>query len=229
MSKRNLSIAPVAALAAVLLAGVAAAPALAKDAPSAAIGVNGVAFVNLPAVVQNSVAFTTAQAQRPTTYKAQFDSAQARKTAIQAQLQPLVDKAQKDNSTPGFNPATLQQEVQTIQQIQDSGNKELQTIMQPVAYSEAYVQEQINAKLVDAVKAAMAKNGVTLLLRQEAVVTGGDSANLNPAVLAELNAILPSAQLVPPAGWEPAEVRDAKAQQAGQAAQRGTESATDGR
>ena len=226
MSKCNLSLAPAAAIAAILLAGVVAAPATARDTPSPAVGVNGVAFVNLPAVVQKSAAFTTAQAQRPTTYKAQFDQAQARKTAIQAQLQPLVDKAQKDNATPGFNPATLQQEVQTIQQIQDSGNKELQAIMQPVAYSEAYVQEQINAKLVDAVKAAMAKTGVTLLLRQEAVVTGGDSANLNQAVLAELNAVLPTAQLVPPAGWEPAEVRDAKAQQEGQ---RGTGGATDGR
>lgn len=208
---------------AALLAGtVAASPAFAKTAaaaPAAAAGVNGVAFVNLAAVVEHAQAYSAAQTQRQTTYKAQFDQATARKAAIQAQLQPLVEKAQKDNATPGFNPTTLQQEIAQIQQIQDAGNKELQQIMQPVALSEAYVQEQINAKLNDAVKAAMAKNGVQLLLRQEAVVWGGETANLNEAVLAELNTTIPSASIVPPAGWLPAEARE---QQAAQAGQRGT-------
>lgn len=216
-------------VAALLAGAVAASPALAKPAaaaPSGGAGVNGVAFVNLAAVVEHAQAYTTAQTQRQTTYKAQFDQATARKAAIQAQLQPLVEKAQKDNATPGFNQQTLQTEIAQIQQIQDAGNKELQQIMQPVALSEAYVQEQINAKLNDAVKAAMAKNGVQLLLRQEAVVWGGETANLNEAVLAELNATIPTVSIVPPAGWLPAEARE---QQAAAAGQRGTGATPDGR
>jgi len=217
-------------VAALLAGSVAAAPAFAKPAAAApaaaAAGVNGVAFVNLAAVVEHAQAYTTAQTQRQTTYKAQFDQATARKAAIQAQLQPLVEKAQKDNATPGFSQQTLQTEIAQIQQIQDAGNKELQQIMQPVALSEAYVQEQINAKLNDAVKAAMAKNGVQLLLRQEAVVWGGETANLNEAVLAELNGTIPTVAIVPPAGWLPAEARD---QQAAAAGQRGTAAAPDGR
>ena len=205
-------------------AALALTPAVAHAAAPA--GISGIAFVNLAAIVEHSQAYTAAQTARQTTYKPQFDQATARRNAIQAQLQPLVEKAQRDSQTAGFNQTTLQQEVAQIQSLQDSGNHELQTIMQPVALSEAYAQEQINAKLNDAVKAAMSKNGVSLLLRQEAVVWGVEAANLNPQVLTELNAALPSVQIVPPAGWQPQEVRDQQAAAAGAGA-RGT--GTDGR
>jgi Skp family chaperone for outer membrane proteins len=176
----------------------------------------GVAVVNLDAVVANSNAFKTGQQQRPVTYKATIDQAQARKTQIEAQLQPLAAKFEKDRAAPGANQAALQQEVQTIQGIQQSGQQEIQRILQPVAYSEAYVNEQIEAKLDDAVKAAMAKKKISLLLTPQAVVAANNAAyNLNQDVLDAINVSIPSATLQPPAGWEPREVREQRAQQQG--------------
>jgi Skp family chaperone for outer membrane proteins len=133
----------------------------------------------------------------------------------------MAEKFQRDRAAPNASQAALVQEQQTIQQLQDSGTQELQRIMQPVALSNAYVQEQITDKLGAAMQAAMAKNGVSVLLKAEAVqMVTSATFDLTPEVLAELNAALPTVQLAPPAGWLPREQRE---QQAAQAGTRGTE------
>ena len=191
----------------------AATPALA--APAAAGGVNGVAIVNLDAAIAGCNAFKNAATARQTTYKPQIDQAQARAQQIQAQLQPLAEKFNKDRGTAGIAQSTLAQEYETLQKIQADGKQEIGKIMEPEQLSEAYGIEQLNAKLGDAVKAAMAKQGVSLLLRREAYVYGTPSADLTQAVTDELNTSVPSVQIVPPAGWVPAEQRAAAAAQAG--------------
>ncbi|MDR2857922.1 MAG: OmpH family outer membrane protein [Novosphingobium sp.] len=196
----------------------AAAQPVIAQAQAVAPQVAGLAVADLDGVVAGSNAFRTAQQQRQTTYKAQYDQAQTRSQQINAQLQPLVEKFNRDRAAPGANQTALQQQAAQIQQIQNSGQQELRQILQPVAMSEAYVQEQIAEKLDQAVKNAMGKNKVSLLLSPQAVLAMNNNAyNLNQAILTELNTLIPSATLVPPAGWEPREVREARAQQQGQA------------
>ncbi|MEO6718488.1 MAG: OmpH family outer membrane protein [Novosphingobium sp.] len=182
--------------------------------------VPGLGVANVDAIVGNSNAFKVAQTQRPATYKAQFDAAEARRSQIAAQLQPMVDKFNRDRAAPTANtPAgqtSLQQQAQTIQSIQQSGQAELQKLLVPVALSEAYVQEQIGDKLNAAIQAAMTKKNITLVLTPQSVLAATNAYNLNQQILDELNVTIPSAQLVPPAGWEPREVRDQKAAQAAQ-------------
>lgn len=200
----------------------AAHPALAQKAPAAAASgplVPGLAVANLEAVIANSNANRTAAQQRPTTYKAQIDAYQAKGTAVQNQLKPLVDKFNADRAKPGANQAALQQQAQQIQQIQQTAEQEMNTIVQPVAYSEAYVNEQIEEKVDAAVKSAMAKKNVSILLSPQAIVALNNNAyNLNQDILNELNTLLPSAQLTPPQGWEPRQIREQRAQQQGGAA-----------
>ncbi len=202
----------------------AALPALAQaEAAPTGVVVPGLAVADLDAVIANSNAYKTAQSQRSVTYKPQLDQAEARRKAITAQLQPLADKFNRDRQAAGANQTALQQQAQQIQQIQQAGEQELRRILQPVGYSEAYVQEQISDKLDQAVKNAMAKKKVSLLLSPQAVVAANNNAyNLNTDIVSELNTLIPSATLVPPQGWEPREVREQRAQQAaqqGQAAQ----------
>jgi predicted outer membrane protein len=190
----------------------------AAAAPAAAPAVNGVAWANIEAAEAASVAFKTAETQRPVTYKQYYDQAEARSNALSAQLKPLVDKFNVDRAAANPNQASLQQPT-TIQQLQQNGQQELQRIMLPVAYSQAYVAEQIEAKLPQAVNAAMAKRGVSLLFKPDAFhQVNGPAYNLTADITAQIDALVPSAQITPPAGWEPREVREAKAQQAGQAA-----------
>lgn len=195
-------------------------PALAQSRPAATSSgapvVPGLAVANVDAVIVNSNAFKTAQEQRRTTYKATYDAAEARGNQLNAQLQPLVTKLQTDSQAAKPNQAALQQQYAQIQQLQASGQQELQRILQPVALSEAYVNEQITEKLEAAIQAAMNKQKISVVLGPQSVVAAAAAYNLNQAILTELNAAIPSAQLVPPAGWEPREVREAKAAQAGQ-------------
>ncbi|MBU3991879.1 MAG: OmpH family outer membrane protein [Alphaproteobacteria bacterium] len=207
MSKNMLSVALAAALA--MSVSYPAVPAMAAAAQE-------IAYANPEGVVQNSNAVKTANQQRPVTYKAQYDRTEARRKELAAQLQAMQAKFEKDRADPKANQAALQQQYQAMQQIQESGTAELQQIMQPVAYSQAYVQEQVADKLPAAVTAAMTKRGVKLLLSQESVILESPTYNLSPTILAELNALVPTAQLVPPAGWEPRQVREARAQQAAQ-------------
>lgn len=207
-----------ALVAALLAAASMTAPAIAQTGAAAPLAVApGLGVANLDAVVANSAAYKTAQIQRQTTYKAQFDAAEARRKAIAGQLQPMVDKFNKDRAAPGASPDALRSQANTIQQLQQSGQQELQGILQPVALSEGYVQEQINDKLVTAVQNAMAKRKISILLNPSAIISANNAYNLNQAVLDELNVLLPSAQIVPPAGWEPREQREQRAAEAAQA------------
>lgn len=208
-----------AALAAALATGTAmtAQPALAQSTGTV---VQGLAIANLDAVIANSNAFKTAETQRQTTYKAQIDQAEQRRAAIAAQLNPMVTKFNTDSQAANPNQASLQQQATSIQRMQESAQEELQRILQPVAMSRAYVTEQIEEKLDQAVKNAMGKKKVSLLLNPQSVVAVNASAyNLNQDILTELNTLIPSAQIVPPSGWEPRQIREARAQQAAAAGQ----------
>ncbi|MDP3551075.1 MAG: OmpH family outer membrane protein [Novosphingobium sp.] len=194
-----------------LLAGLAVV-AVTPTAAVAQAAVQGIAIANPSAVVGASAAFQTAQSQRPTTYKPQIDQANARKTQIEAQLKPLIDKLQADSKVANPNRASLQQQYDQIQQIEQAGQAEIQKILEPLNLSQQYVLEQIGDKLDAATQAAMDKKKITLVLDSQSVIKAGQTYNLNQDILAELNKQIPSAQLVPPAGWMPRAQREQQAQ-----------------
>ncbi len=201
----------------------ASVPFLAVPAAAQQIA-QSIGVVSLPAAVANSNAFKVAEQQRPVTYKPQFDQANARRDQLTAQLKPLYDKFLADQQA-NVAQATLQQQAQQIQQIEQAGQRELTQIVQPVALSRAYVQEQIEDKLDEAVQAAATKRKITLILdASSGAVTFADAKyNITQTVIDELNTLLPSAQLVPPPGWLPREAREQQAAAAAaQAAQAGT-------
>jgi len=194
-----------------LLAGLAVV-AVTPTAAVAQAAVQGIAIANPSAVVGASAAFQTAQSQRPTTYKPQIDQANARKAQIEAQLKPLIDKLQADSKVANPNRASLQQQYEQIQQIEQAGQAEIQKILEPLNLSQQYVLEQIGDKLDAATQAAMDKKKITLVLDSQSVIKAGQPYNLNQDILAELNKLIPSAQLVPPAGWMPRAQREQQAQ-----------------
>jgi len=195
---------------AALAAPAALAPAAAQQA--------GIGVVSPQAVIVNSTAFQTAQQQRPTTYKAQIDQANARRTAIATQLQPLYEKLQNESraANAAQNQASLQQQYNQIQQIEAAGQQELNQILGPVQLSQAYVEEQITDQLSTAIQNAATKKNVSLVISPDSVLYATAAYNMNQDVLTELNALIPAAQLVPPQGWLPREMRE---QQEAQAAQ----------
>jgi Skp family chaperone for outer membrane proteins len=190
------------------------------SSPAFAQVVKGIGVVDLPAVVANSKAFKVAEQQRPVTYKSTYDQAKARNEQINQQIKPLVDKFQADQQAPNADQAALKQQYDTIQQIDQQAQRELTQIMVPVIFSQDYVEEQINGIIPQALENAAKKKGVSLIFRlnpNSLLYRDAATYDMNDAVTAELDALLPIAQLVPPQGWLPRDLREKQAQQ--QAAQ----------
>lgn len=188
-------------------------------APAAAQALQTVGVVDLQYILGQTKAYKTAETQRAVTYKQYLDQAKTRKDAIEKQIQPLVDKLQADSKLPNANREALQKQADTIQQLDQNGQRELQQILAPVLLSQEYVQEQINDVLPKAIENAAKTKGVTLMFdRGSTVVYRAKEYDMNQTVIDAVDALLPVAQLVPPPGWLPRRLREQQeAQQGAQA------------
>jgi Skp family chaperone for outer membrane proteins len=178
----------------------------------------GIGVANSQAVVFSSNAYKAAVQQLTVTYKPQFDQFKARKAALRAQLGPLVDKFKADRAAPKPDNAALQQEYAQIQQIQQTGQQELEQIIEPVNLGRQYAVETISEKLDAATQAAMTKRKLTLVLDAQSVIKADQVYNINQDILDQLNLIVPSVGVTPPAGWLPREQRERQAQEQAAAA-----------
>jgi Skp family chaperone for outer membrane proteins len=202
-----------------LLAAVAlSAPALTLGAGAAHAQVAGIAVADPEAAVGNTQAWATAKQQIETTYKAQLDQATARRNALATELKPLYDAFQKARSAPNPNQASLQQQAQTIQQKEEAGKQELARLQQPAARAQAYALEQISSHLQQAIQTVVQQKNVSLLLRPESAFFAQPSVDITSAITAELNRVVPSVSISPPANWQPGQQQQA-AQPAAQPAQ----------
>jgi Skp family chaperone for outer membrane proteins len=218
MQNRNIA-APIAVVAAAIALGAAPhAMAQAAAAPAAStpggIVAPGIAYANAQAVVGASAAYKTAMVQLPVTYKAQIDAVNTRRNQITAQLKPLYDKFEADQKAAKPDQAALRTQAAQIQQIEQSAEREIQQMAEPLNVAQQYIIEQISDKLTAATQAAMTKRKITLVLDSQSVLKADAVYNLNQDILNELNPLVPSVQLVPPAGWLPRAQREAAAQQA---------------
>jgi Skp family chaperone for outer membrane proteins len=223
----KLRIASAALVAGLLLSS--APQALAQATPGGIVA-PGVAVANRPAVVASSNAYKVAMTALPVTYKAQIDQANTRKSQITAQLKPLYEKLDADSKAPKPDRTLLQTEYGQIQQIEQAGEREIQQLVEPVNLAQQYVLEQISDKLDQATQQAMTKKKITLVLDAQTVLKADAVYNLNQDIVNELNVVIPSANVVPPAGWMPRAQREQQAQAAAaQAAQQPAPAAAAGK
>ena len=185
-----------------LLAAAVLAPA-AIVAPAAQAQVSGIAVADPQGAIAASKAWTTARGQIETTYKAQLDQAETRRQAIARELQPLVTAFRTAQRAPTPNAAALQTQAQTIQARETAANQELARLTQPAQRAQQYVIEQIQAKLGDAVTNAVRAKNVTLLLRPDAALFAQPAADITTSITAELDRLVPTVGITPPAGWQP--------------------------
>lgn len=184
-----------------LLAAAVLSPA-ALVAPAQA-QVSGIAVADPQGAIAGSKAWTTARGQIETTYKSQLDQAETRRQAIARELQPLVTAFQTAQRAPNANATSLQSQAQTIQARETAANQELARLTQPAQRAQQYVIEQIQAKLSDAVTNAVRAKNVTLLLRPDAALFAQPAADITTSITAELDRLVPTVNITPPAGWQP--------------------------
>lgn len=186
----------------ILLAAALAVPG-AVVATAATAQVGGIAIADPEAAVANSKAWAAARGQIQTTYKTQIDQANARRTAITTELQPLVTAYQAAAARPGATEASLRPQAQAIQTKEQAANAELQRLTAPASRAQAYALEQISARLPDAVNAAVRAKNVSLLLRPNAAMFAQPTADITATVTAELDRVVPTVGITPPANWQP--------------------------
>ncbi len=182
-----------------LLAAALVAPALAATAASA----QTIAVANPEGAVANSKAWSAARAQIETTYKAQLDQANARREAVGRELQPLVTAFNTARAAPNANQAALQTQAQAIQTREQAAQAELSRLTAPAQRAQAYAIEQISGRLSDAVQAVVRARNVTMLVRPDAVLFANPTADVTAAITTELDRLVPSVGITPPANWQP--------------------------
>ncbi|MGU3392033.1 OmpH family outer membrane protein [Sphingomonas sp. M1A8_2b] len=185
-----------------LLAAALVAPA-AITATAADAQVSGIAVADAQGAIANSKAWNAARAQIETTYKAQLDQAETRRQAVARELQPLVTAFQTAQRAPGASEASLRPQAQAIQARENAANQELARLTQPAQRAQQYAIEQIQAKLGDAVSAAVRAKNVSLLLRPEAALFAQPTADITAAITTELDRLVPTVSTAVPANWQP--------------------------
>lgn len=208
------------AMAAALIAAPAAAqtaarkPAVAAPAVAASRGTvaAGIGVADMQAAVANTNAYRNATLQRQQAYKPVYDAAQNRLNQLQAQLKPMADQFNADRTAKKPD-SVLQAEYNAIQTAQAQGEAEIKQILAPASLSDEYVVDQITEKLPQAVQNVMGKRGLTLLLNPDAVILSAQPYDVTAALVGELNVLVPSVQITPPAGWVPRREREAQQQQ----------------
>jgi Skp family chaperone for outer membrane proteins len=195
---------------------IASAGSLAVAGPAAAQAVKGIGVISPNEIVANSAAYKAAEAQRPVTYAQYYQQAKAQQDQLDAQMKPLIDKFDADRKAATPNQDSLQKQAATLQQLDQQGERTLQQILAPVSLSQQYVKEQLEDVLPKAIETASTKKAITLVINGDAshVLTYDKSYDIDDAVTAELNVLLPTAQLSPPPGWLPRQMRERQAQAA---------------
>jgi Skp family chaperone for outer membrane proteins len=193
-----------------MLAAAAAVPGTVALVAPAAAQVGGVAVADPNAAVAGSNAWKAAAAQIQTTYKAQIDSAEARRRAIATELQPLYTKFEADQRA-NVAEATLRTQATAIQAKETAGNQEIGRLTAPAQRAQAYAIEQIQVQLQAAIQAAVTRKNVQLLVRPDAAMFAAPASNITADITTELNRLVPSVNANPPANWQPGQ----QGQQAG--------------
>ncbi|MBA4747530.1 MAG: OmpH family outer membrane protein [Sphingopyxis sp.] len=181
--------------------------------PAAAQSKTGIAVADVRVAAARSNAFTTAAQQIETTYKAQIDARDSRAQTLQAELNLLVAKYNEEARKPTPNQATVQAAAKAVQDKRTAATAEISQLGQQVDLAIAYVEDQISLRMNEAIRAAMKRLKVDLLLNPEGVLAREPAVDITDAVVADLNAILPNVGIVPPAGYQPGQLVQAKNQE----------------
>jgi Skp family chaperone for outer membrane proteins len=174
--------------------------AAAISAPASA-QVAGIATADTAVAITRSKALGTAYQQIGTQYAAVAQQLQAKRTEINnlnAQLDTNKDKEltqeELDVAIKAKNPLLTQL---------DAKQKEINTLQEPFFLAQLYAVEQIALKYDAAQQAVITAKKINVILAPDAFVWAPEAVDVTAAITAELDKVVPSVPITPPAGWRP--------------------------
>ncbi len=178
---------------------------LAAIATSAAVVPSAAQAQSVPAAI--IVVVDTARIYREcTACRTAQASLQSQATALQTRQQTLAGPLRAEgqaiqtaiNALNGGEPdAALRARVQAFQTRERQANEELQRSQTNLQSIQQNVLRQINVRLSPAINQVMVQRGANLAIDVEATLAHAAGTEVTPAVLAALNASLPSVSLTP--------------------------------
>ncbi len=184
-------------------AAIAAAAVLVPSAASAqAVPAAVVAVVDLNKVTTDCTACKVASAA----LRSQVTSLETRESQLAAPLKTEQQAIQTAiNALGGKAPdAALETRIKAFQTKQQNGAAELQRQQQQVQRNQAYIQQQIQAKLGPIYQQVMQRRGANLLMEVGSTLATAASIDVTSDVVVALNASLPSIQTTaPPQAQQP--------------------------
>jgi outer membrane protein len=131
----------------------------------------------------------------------QVNALKAREQALATPLQTEGKSIQAAiDALKGKNPdAALEARIKAFQTKQQQGAQELQRQQQQIQRNQAYISQQVNAKLGPIYQQVMQRRRANLMLEIGATLASGTSLDVTNDVLAALNAALPSVVTTAPA------------------------------
>jgi outer membrane protein len=175
--------------------------AIALTAALAAMPVQAqtVATADFDGAVVKTKAFTAAAATIKTTYQAQITQVEGYQKELQTLLAPF--DTNKDNRIDDNELRAAQANPSWATVV--AKQQQIDTAQAPVVRAQAYVFEQVSAKLNAAVQAVITARNLSLIVKPDAVVWASPVGNITPAITTELDKLVPTASPTPPANWQP--------------------------
>lgn len=186
-----------------LLIGAAVALSLAAPAaaPAQRVPAATIVVVDTDRIYRECNACRAAQTQLQTLGQQLQQRAQALGQPIETELQSLQQAASAANSQTGAARTTaeqqIQQRAQRLEQQRTSAQQELQRMEQNLRSTQANVLQQINVRLNPIINQVMTQRGANLALDVGATLAHSNALNVTDQVLTQLNAQLPSVNVVP--------------------------------
>ncbi len=183
----------------------AAIAALSAALPTAATAQKVAPAVVVIVDVQKIFAECTACKSAQTQLQAQAAAIQSRAQQLGAPLQTeaqSIQTAARGKTT--IDPALLAR-AQALQTKQNSANQEIEGRQQTFQRNRAFVAQQINDRLNPIITQVMTQRGANLAVDTAATLAVSPSLDVTGAVLAALNAALPSVNVNAPAAPAPAQ------------------------
>lgn len=208
-----------------IIASLLAAPAVLAFAAPAQAQVAGIAYANPTSVVGNSKAFAAANQQISTTYKTSFDQIVQRRQAMQKELEPMLtqldtnkDKQISDDEIKAAQNAK-NPVLDRVKAVQTAAEGDIAKLSNPASRAELFAIESILRKYEAAQLAVVTARKISVVLSPEVFMYAPDSADISPAITAEIDKSTPTVSIAPPADWQPSRETLAIQQQLVQIAQ----------
>jgi len=179
-------------------AAIAASVLMPAAATAQAIPAAVIAVVDLEKVTSQCTACKTATA----TLQSQVNGLKSRETALAAPLKTegQAIQAALDKLPRGQEPdAALQARIKAFQTKQQQGAQELQRQQQQIQRNQAYISQQISAKLGPIYQQVMQRRGANVMVEIGTTLASGATLDVTNDVVAALNAALPSVKTTAPA------------------------------